>query len=144
MAGSPSAMNETEQRGWELFSGKAQCTLCHAGQTLSDSDFHNLGVGIGNERPDLGRFGITGAEEERAAFKTPTLRDISRTAPYMHDGSQETLEEVLEFYNRGGEPNPRLDPRMKALDLTDEEIQDIIAFLKALDGEIPNPVGPPG
>jgi len=143
MAGDASAMSEQEQRGWELFKGKAQCTLCHAGQTFSDSDFHNLGVGMDAETPDLGRHDVTKDDADRGAFKTPMLRDITKTAPYMHDGSQATLEEVMVFYIAGGEANPWLDAKMKPLDLTEEEVADIIAFMGALDGEIPNPVGPP-
>ena len=137
------AMNEQKQRGWELFKGKAKCTLCHAGQTFSDSDFHNLGVGMSSEKPDLGRYLVTKDERDKGAFKTPTVRDLSKTAPYMHDGSMKTLEEVLEFYNKGGETNPWLDDKVTPLNLTQQEIEDIIAFLHALEGEMPNDVGPP-
>ena len=143
MAGDAAAMSEPEKRGWELFKGKAQCTLCHAGQTFSDSDFHNLGVGMGAAKPDPGRFVVTNDEKDRGAFKTPTVRDITRTAPYMHDGSQRTLEEVVAFYNKGGEKNRWLDPKIRPLGLTREESADLIVFLRALDGELPNPVGPP-
>jgi cytochrome c peroxidase len=143
MAGDTGAMSEAEKRGWELFKGKAQCTLCHAGQTFSDSDFHNLGVGMGAKKPDLGRFAVTKDERDKGAFKTPTVRDITRTAPYMHDGSQGSLEEVVEFYNKGGEKNPWLDPKIRPLGLTPEESADLILFMRALDGEMPNPVGPP-
>jgi cytochrome c peroxidase len=143
MAGDPAAMSEAEIRGWDLFRGKAQCTLCHAGQTFSDSDFHNLGVGMAAAEPDLGRFAVTGDDADRGAFKTPMLRDVTLTAPYMHDGSQATLEEVIDFYNRGGEPNPWLDPKIRPLGLTAQEAADLAAFLRALDGEIPNDVGPP-
>ena len=143
MAGEEDAMTEQEQRGWELFRGKAKCTLCHAGQTFSDSDFHNLGVGMAAAEPDLGRYLVTREEPDRGAFKTPTVRDLAKTAPYMHDGSLQTLEEVLAFYNKGAEPNPGLDEKVTPLHLTAEEIQDIVAFLSALEGEIPNDVGPP-
>ena len=143
MAGDEAAMSEQEIRGWELFRNKAQCTLCHAGQTFSDSDFHNIGVGMAAGEPDLGRFVVTGEDADRGAFKTPMLRDVTTTAPYMHDGSQATLEVVVEFYNVGGEPNGRLDPKIRPLDLTDQEKADVVAFLKALDGEIPNDVGAP-
>src|SRR5437867_1500336 len=81
-------------------------------------------------------------EKDKGAFKTPRLREVTKTAPYMHDGSQKTLEEVLEFYNKGGEKNPYLDQKITPLNLTKQEMQDIIAFLHALEGEIPNPVGP--
>lgn len=143
MVGEDAAMSDQEIRGWDLFRDKARCTLCHAGQTFSDSDFHNLGVGMSGADPDLGRFVVTGDEADRGAFKTPVLRDTSSTAPYMHDGSQATLEEVVEFYDRGGEKNSWLDPKMLPLNLTDSEKADLIAFLHALDGEIPNPVEEP-
>jgi cytochrome c peroxidase len=143
MDGDTSALSEQEQRGWDLFTGKAECTLCHAGQTFSDSDFHNLGVGMSAEEPDLGRYVVTENDADRGAFKTPPLRDISKTAPYMHDGSHETLEEVVELYNRGGEPNEWLSDKIRPLNLTPEEVRDVVAFLKALDGEIPNDVSEP-
>ena len=87
--------------------------------------------------PDLGRYNVTGQEEDRGAFKTPTLRQVAETAPYMHDGSMATLEEVIDFYDRGGESNPWLDPKMKALGLTEGEKEDLLAFLRALTGEVP-------
>jgi cytochrome c peroxidase len=143
MDGDTTALTEQEQRGWELFKGKAQCTLCHAGQTFSDSDFHNLGVGMDAVEPDLGRYLVTDDEVDRGAFKTPSLRDISKTAPYMHDGSQDSLDVVMGFYNEGGEDNPWLSDKIKPLELTVEEMEDIIAFMLALDGEIPNDVSEP-
>ncbi len=93
-------------------------------------------------QPDLGRYIVTQQERDKGAFKTPGLRDLSRTAPYMHDGSQKTLEEVIHFYNQGGEPNPTLDPLMTKLNLTDQEEKDLVAFLKALDGN-PYPIVTP-
>jgi len=117
--GEQTAMTEQEIRGRELFFGKANCTKCHVGSNFSDSDFHNLGVGMSDPEPDLGRFEVTKKEENKGAFKTPTLRDVTKTAPYMHDGSQKTLEEVIQFYDQGGEPNPHLDFRMVKLNLTD-------------------------
>jgi cytochrome c peroxidase len=143
MAGDENAMTEEQKRGWELFKDKAQCTLCHAGQTFSDSDFHNLGVGMAAKEPDLGRYVVTENDADRGAFKTPPLRDITKTAPYMHDGSQATLLEVMEFYNKGGEPNDWLSDKIVPLELTEQEIQDVVAFLEALDGEIPNDVSEP-
>jgi cytochrome c peroxidase len=129
------AMSEAEIRGKDLFFGKANCTQCHVGFNFSDSDFHNLGVGMNKPKPDLGRFDFTKKEEDKGAFKTPTVRDITRTAPYMHDGSQKTLEEVVEFYDKGGEPNPRLDFRMVKLNLTAQEKADLVSFMKALDSD---------
>jgi len=143
VAGDAGALNEQEQRGLELFNDKAQCTLCHAGQTLSDSDFHNIGVGMAGAEPDLGRYVVTENDADRGAFKTPPLRDISKTAPYMHDGSLATLEEVVQLYNQGGEPNEWLSDKIVELHLSDQEVQDVVAFLNALDGEMPNDVSEP-
>lgn len=129
------ALSDSAKRGLKLFEGKAKCSLCHAGFNLSDGIFHNLGVGMSAAEPDLGRFKVTGQPADKGAFKTPTLRDISKTAPYMHDGSQATLEEVVEFYNKGGEPNPTLDVKVVKLDLSAQEKADLVAFMKALDGD---------
>lgn len=133
--GDKTALNESEVRGMEIFFGKGNCARCHAGPNFSDSMFHNLGVGMGAKRPDLGHFVVTKVKEDRGAFKTPTVREVTKTAPFMHDGSQKTLEEVVEFYNKGGEPNPNLDPRMQPLGLTVQEKTDLVEFMKALDGD---------
>jgi len=137
-----SALSASAQRGLVLFEGKARCTQCHVGFTLSDSDFHNIGVGMDQENPDLGRFEVTKLEKDKGTFKTPALRDLLRTAPYMHDGSMTTLEEVIAFYNQGGEPNPWLDAKMQALNLTEEEEKDLLEFLKSLEGDW-TPIDPP-
>jgi cytochrome c peroxidase len=129
------ALSESAKRGLELFEGKANCTRCHVGFNLSDSLFHNLGVGMAVETPDLGRYEVTKEEKDKGAFKTPMLRDLSKTAPYMHDGSVATLEEVVELYDRGGEQNPWLDPKMVKLSLTDAEKKDLLAFLRSLEGD---------
>jgi cytochrome c peroxidase len=136
--GDASAFTAEEKQGMDLFFGKANCTRCHVGATFSDSQFHNLGVGINNPKPDLGRYEVTKKEEDKGAFRTPTLRDVTRTAPYMHDGSEATLEAVIDFYDKGGEKNPHLDFNMKPLHLTPEEKKALIAFLKALDSK-PSP-----
>jgi len=133
--GNKSALNESETRGFELFFGKANCTKCHVGSNFSDSQFHNLGVGINRPDPDLGRFTETKNPEDWGAFKTPTIRDITQTAPYMHDGSEATLEEVVEFYDKGGEPNKNLDRQIKPLHLSEQEKKDLVAFMKALDSD---------
>lgn len=129
------ALSESAKRGLALFEGKAKCTRCHVGFNLTDGLFHNLGVGMDKDDPDMGRYEVTGEEKDKGAFKTPTLRDIQRTAPYMHDGSVETLEEVIELYDRGGEPNPWLDPKMEPLNLTEQEKADLLAFMKSLEGD---------
>lgn len=136
MAGDHKAMSEAAVRGMALFKGKARCILCHNGPNFTDNQFHNLGVPqVGPMKEDFGRFSVTKAVQDKGAFKTPTLRSITETAPYMHDGAFKTLEEVVEFLNRGGGPNENLSTMMKPLDLTADEQLDLIAFLKALTGE---------
>ncbi|MDA8744081.1 c-type cytochrome [Rubripirellula amarantea] len=131
-------MSESAVRGMTLFSGKANCTACHAGANFTDEQYHNLGVGMDAETPDLGRFDVTKEEKDKGAFKTPTLRNIAFTAPYMHDGSQSTLEEVVEWYDKGGHKNPYLSDKMKVLNLTEQEKADLVAFMvEGLSGEFP-------
>jgi len=129
-AGQKDALSEAAKRGREVFFNTAQCSACHTGPNFTDGGFHNLGVGIQAEDPDLGRYEISGLEGDKGAFKTPTLREIKRTAPYMHDGSLTTLEDVVEFYNGGGVKNPQLDEQIFPLNLTDQQKQDLITFLK--------------
>ena len=134
--GETKAMDESAQTGMKLFKGKARCILCHNGPNFTDNHFHNLGVPqVGPMAEDLGRFYVTQHAHDKGAFKTPTLRSISETAPYMHDGAFKTLEEVIDFFDKGGNPNPHLSPLMKPLGLSDQEKTDLIAFLKALTGE---------
>jgi cytochrome c peroxidase len=129
-------MDEATIRGMALFKGKARCILCHNGPNFTDNQFHNLGVPQeGPMKEDLGRFYVTRQERDKGAFKTPTLRSITETAPYMHDGVFKTLEEVVEFLDKGGGKNSNLSALMKPLGLTKEEKADLIAFLKALSGE---------
>ena len=137
------ALTPAAKRGLALFEGKARCTQCHVGFDLSDRAFHNLGVGMSAKEPDLGRYVVTKAEKDKGAFKTPILRDLLKTAPYMHDGSVKTLEEVIELYDIGGEANPWLDPKMEPLELTDAEKADLLAFLKSLEGDTPVIAAPP-
>lgn len=133
--GDQNAMSEAAVRGMALFKGKARCILCHNGPNFTDNQFHNLGVPqAGPLEEDLGRYNVTGQERDKGAFKTPTLRSIAETAPYMHDGVFATLEEVVEFLDAGGTPNPHLSPLMKPLHLTKQEKTDLVAFLKALSG----------
>ena len=134
--GDQKAMDEGAVRGMALFKGKARCILCHNGPNFTDNQFHTLGVPqVGPMKEDLGRFVVSRAEKDRGAFKTPTLRSITETAPYMHDGVFKTLEEVVEFLDQGGGSNPNLSPLAKPLNLTAEEKSDLVAFLKALAGE---------
>ncbi len=129
-AGDKKALSEAAQRGLALFNGKAHCSACHSGPNFTDHAFHNLGVGIDKPMPDLGREVISKLEGDRGAFKTPTLREIARTAPYMHDGSEATLEAVVAYYNKGGTANPQLDEEIFPLDLTKEEAADLVTFMK--------------
>jgi cytochrome c peroxidase len=163
------ALTDSQKRGMVLFGlglnsqddfktdvvkKKANCTSCHIGFNFTDEKFHNLGVGYDEKAGkfgDLGRWAISpiGAKDdsEIGAFKTPTLRDIERTAPFMHDGTEKTLEEVVEYYDRGGNANPYLDKDMKKLNLTAQEKADVVAFMKALTGEeikVALPDLPPG
>ncbi|QEG37761.1 cytochrome c peroxidase [Bythopirellula goksoeyrii] len=132
-------ISESAVRGGELFfSDKAGCTACHVGANFTDEKYHNLGVGMDADEPDLGRYEVTKEDVERGAFKTPTVRNIAQTGPYMHDGSQETLEEVVEWYVKGGHPNPHLSEKVKKLDLTDQDKADLVAFMKeGLTGSLP-------
>jgi cytochrome c peroxidase len=133
--GDRGALTTEQQAGLQVFRGKGNCTACHVGPTFSDERFHNTGVAWRDGRiVDDGRFEVTGAEGDRGAFKTPTLREIARTAPYMHDGSLATLAEVVEFYDRGGNENPGLDSEVRQLRLTDAEKHALSAFLAALNG----------
>lgn len=134
--GDQKAMDEAAARGLALFKGKARCILCHNGPNLTDNQFHNLGVPqVGPMKEDLGRYNVTRAEKDKGAFKTPTLRSITETSPYMHDGAFKSLEEVVEFMNEGGGRNPNVSPLVKPLGLTPEEKADLLAFLRALTGE---------
>ena len=135
-AGDTTALSPAAQRGLALFRGKTNCFRCHAGFNFTDESYRNIGVGMDQPKPDLGRFEVTGREEDRGAFKTSTLRDIALTAPYLHDGSAQTLEDVVEFYDRGGIKNPQLAPEIKPLGLTAQEKADLVEFMKALTGEI--------
>lgn len=131
-------MSESAKRGMALFSAKANCSACHAGANFADEQYHNLGVGMTAEKPDLGRFEITKEEKDRGAFKTPTLRNVALSAPFMHDGSQKTLEEVVEWYNKGGHKNDWLSDKMKPLNLTPEESKDLVSFMtEGLTGDFP-------
>jgi cytochrome c peroxidase len=138
-ASEASPISDSAVRGGELFfSDKAGCTACHLGANYTDEKYHNLGVGMDAEKPDVGRFEVTKEEKDRGAFKTPTCRNVALTAPYMHDGSQKTLEEVVEWYAKGGHPNPTLDEKVKKLELSDQDKADLVAFMKeGLLGKFP-------
>jgi cytochrome c peroxidase len=128
--GDRTAMTDAERHGLWLYESKGRCWRCHSGKTFTDEGFHNTGVSWGGT--DLGRYGVSKRDEDRGKFKTPTLRGVKLTAPYMHDGSLKTLDDVVEFYNRGGRANPHLDPAIGPLGLTNDEAAALVAFLKAL------------
>jgi len=149
--GGKKAMSASAIRGLEVFknTAKGNCAVCHTigekDALFTDNKFHNLGVGLDSkgELTDLGRFKETGIESDKGAFKTPTLRNIAQTAPYMHDGSHKTLKEVVDFYVGGGSSNPNLDKEIKSLKLSKTERGDLTAFLEALTGEMPPGVDDP-
>jgi cytochrome c peroxidase len=126
------ALTAAERQGLWLYESKGRCWRCHSGPNFTDEQYHNTGVSWGKQPLDLGRFAVTKRDTDRGKFKTPTLRGVGLTAPYMHDGSIRTLEEVVEFYNRGGGANPNRDPLLQPLGLSAAEIRDLVAFLKAL------------
>lgn len=133
--GDSAALAPEARRGFELFRGEAACVVCHDGLLFSDQRFHNTGVAWRNGAfADSGRAAVTGRSEDLGAFRTPTLRDVALTAPYMHDGSLAALEDVIAFYVRGGTANPRLDPAMQPLDLNAADQRALVAFLRALTG----------
>ncbi|MCZ6631795.1 MAG: cytochrome-c peroxidase [bacterium] len=148
--GPEGSMSEAAIRGLTVFRGKkTRCPLCHTGFNYTDEDFHNIGLGWDKadltlyektknpddiKHIDPGRYALTKDPNHFGAIKTPTLREVARTAPYMHNGSVKTLEEIVDFYNKGGVPNPFLDEKIKPLNLTDAEKEDLVAFLRALSG----------
>jgi cytochrome c peroxidase len=148
--GDKTAMSEAAIRGLAIFKDnqKGRCSICHVGSNLTDEKYHNIGVGMDQkdwETNHTGRYGVSKNEKEKGAFKTPTLRQIAESGPYMHDGSEATLEAVVELYAKGGNPSPHLDPEMKKLDLTEQDKKDLVEFMKALSGQvtavtIPTPV----
>jgi cytochrome c peroxidase len=142
-AGDANALSASQKRGLELFEGRASCVRCHVGFNFTDESYHNVGVGMDRDAPDLGRHAITKRDEHRGAFKTPTLRDVATRPPYMHDGSVTSLEDVVALYNRGGIRNPWLSGEIKPLDLSAEEQADLLSFLRALTGEVSADVSRP-
>lgn len=129
-AGDASALSGEAQQGMKLFFGKANCSACHSGPNFSDNAFHNIGVGMDKPEVDKGREELSKLKGDRGSFKTPTLREIARTAPYMHNGQLATLEEVIDYYDRGGTPNEFLDEELYVLKLTPEEKEALASFLR--------------
>jgi len=143
IAGEPDALNAAERRGFLLFNGKAGCAACHEGWAFTDHAFHDIGL----PGDDRGRGAAIGLPEALHAFKTPTLRELGRTAPYTHDGRFATLEQVLDHYEHGIIDRPTLSPDLRRATLTPEERQDLLAFLATLTAETATPaplvVAPP-
>ncbi len=149
-AGDTSALNEEQKKGWELFTGKANCHSCHTPPFFSDAfmaeqgAYHNIGMGLEGTAPDKvdpGRQAISKVESDQSAFKTPSLRNVTRTAPYFHDGSVAKLEDAVAFMAKGGFKNEHLDPKLVDKKLAPEELKAIVAFLGALecDGKLEPP-----
>lgn len=144
-AGDKKALSPAAVRGLAVFKDtkRGNCATCHTigdkDATFTDGKFHNIGVGLSPEGEllDLGRFAQTKIESDKGAFRTPTLRNIAQTAPYMHDGSQKTLRDVVDFYVGGGSANQHLDKEIRELKLSGQERADLVAFLEALTGDDP-------
>ncbi|MBI4611670.1 MAG: hypothetical protein HY726_21995, partial [Candidatus Rokubacteria bacterium] len=160
LKGETSALNAEAQEGMKLFQGKAGCVQCHGGALLSDQKFHALGVpdnpklfeeplrhitfrrfmktlgtpNYDNLREDIGLYAVTKEPGDRGKFRTPSLREVALTAPYMHNGVFATLESVVELYNRGGGIHPNKSPLLKPLGLTDAERKGLVEFLRSLSG----------
>ena len=130
--GDPSALSKEERAGLWIFESKAACWRCHPAPLFTDDAFHTTGVGVIDRKPHPGRMAVTKDPADEGRFKTPQLRGLRLSAPYMHDGSLTTLEAVVEFYARGGNPSHNLDPNLKPLSLTEDDKRHLIAFLSSL------------
>lgn len=127
------ALNQAARQGMWIFESRGRCWKCHNSETFSDQKFHNTGVSFGQKDRDTGRHEHTKNQEHRFQFKTPSLRGVAETAPYMHDGSVKTLRDVVEFYNQGGSPkDPLLSKDIQPLNLTEQDVDNLVEFLKAL------------
>jgi cytochrome c peroxidase len=132
-AGNQSALNASATRGWNIFQA-IKCTNCHDGVLLTDQQYHNVGIGMDQKEPDVGRFKVTNKAEDTGAFMTPTLRDIAKSAPYFHDGSAATLEEAVDIMLGGGKPNPHLDVKnLEKRNVLPDQREDLLNFLRALN-----------
>ena len=142
--GDQRALSAEQRTGLMIFRTKGNCIACHVGSNFTDERLHNTGIawrpsggpGAAGRYLDDGHFAVSGAEEHRGRFKTPTLREVDRTSPYMHDGSKATLEDVVNFYDDGGRPNPNLDIEIRPLGLTVDEKRALVSFLLSLSGQV--------
>ena len=131
--GDTAALSASALRGWNIFQA-IKCTNCHDGVLLTDQQYHNVGIGMDQKEPDVGRFKVTNKAEDTGAFMTPTLRDIAESAPYFHDGSAATLEEAVDIMLGGGKPNPHLDRKnLEKRNVLPDQREDLLNFLRALD-----------
>ena len=137
LMGDKNALTAAQKRGLAIFRGKGRCAICHNGFLLSDMSYHNLGVPqTGPMRVDVGRYAVTHDPMDKGKFRTPTLRNVALTAPYMHDGAFRTLKDVVDFYDRGGGKSPfTKDSLIMPLHLSAQDKKDLVEFLKSLSGE---------
>ena len=139
IGGLPNSLTAEQQQGLQIFRSKARCTFCHLEPLFTDEQLHNTGVAWNESTQvyqDFGRFDVTKNERDKGKFKTPTLREVALTAPYMHDGSLKTLAEVVDFYDQGGRRNPLITPLLRPIGLTPAEKQALIKFLESLSGTV--------
>jgi len=149
--GNKQALTPAAIRGLAIFNdpNRGNCAVCHTLNDhyalFTDGKFHNTGAGVNGEGDfsDLGRFGQTKIQADKGEFKTPTLRNVALSAPYMHDGSLKTLNDVVDFYAGGGNSNPNLDKEIKPRKLSGQDREDLIEFLESLSGDKPPEAGPP-
>ena len=131
-AGDKTAISESAFRGWNIFQ-TIKCNQCHDGVLFTDQQYHNIGIGMDQPTPDMGRFDATKKPEDTGALKTPTLRDVAKSAPYFHDGSAKTLEEAVDIMLAGGKPNQYLDKKnLKPQRVLPEQREDLLNFLRSL------------
>ena len=135
LAGDKSALTKQQKDGLDFFNKKGECAECHSGANFTDEKFANVGIGMDQSHLDSGREAVTAKRADLGRFKVPTLRELDARAPYMHDGSVQTLGEVLDLYAKGGLSNPHLDSRLTPFYLDEQTKQDLLAFLQALKGE---------
>ena len=129
ISGDRAALSDEQQRGLQVFRGKGNCIACHVGPNFSDEQFHNTGVAWREGR-------LLDGGNLNGSFKTPTLREVARTGPYMHDGSIAVLEDVIDFYSEGGRPNPYLDSEIRRRSFTLDEKRELVSFLRSLTGVV--------
>ncbi len=131
-AGNRAALSESASRGWNIFQA-IKCNNCNDGVLFTDQQYHNVGIGMDQKEPDVGRFKVTNKPEDTGAFKTPTLRDIAKSAPYFHDGSAASLEEAVDIMLAGGKSNQYLDRKnLEKRTISKDQREDLLAFLRSL------------